>query len=76
MASGQRWQDWIGRAAACVPEWPFGTLVTLPGGEVFNCQDRGGKIVTGADGIPWIDLLAEVPPVPYGTVVDVLVQRP
>jgi hypothetical protein len=76
MASGQPWQDWIGRAAACVPDWPFGTLVTLPGGEQFNCQDRGGAIVTGADGLAWIDLLVAYPPVPYGTVVSVTVRRP
>ena len=76
MASGQRWQDWIGRAAACVPEWPFGTIVTLPGGEQFSCQDRGGGIVTAADGIPWIDLLVQVPPVPYGTVLQVQVSKP
>jgi hypothetical protein len=76
MSSGERWQDWIGRAAACVPEWPFGTLVTLPGGEQFTCQDRGGAIVTGADGLPWIDLLVEYPPVPWGTVVNVSVTYP
>ncbi len=76
MAGGQRWQDWIGKAAACVPEWPFGTLVTLPGGEVFSCEDRGGAIVVGADGVPWIDLLVEYPPVPWGAVVTVTVRRP
>jgi hypothetical protein len=76
MASGQRWQDWIGKAAACVREWPFGTIVTLPGGEQFNCQDRGGAIVTGPDGLPWIDLLVERAPVDYGAVVSVSVTYP
>jgi hypothetical protein len=76
MASGERWQDWVGRAAACPPEWPFGTVIILPGGERFECQDRGGKIVYGADGLPWIDLLVEVAPVNYGDVVTVRVVWP
>lgn len=76
MASGKPWQDWIGRGAACVPEWPFGTVFTLPGGERFECQDRGGAIRTGADGLPWVDLLVAVPPVNYGDVVTVSVTYP
>jgi hypothetical protein len=76
MASGERWQDWIGRAAACPPEWPFLTRLTLPGGEEFICLDRGGKIVVGADGVPWVDLLVAVPPVPFGSVVSARVVWP
>ncbi len=76
MASGAAWQDWIGRAAACPGAWPFGTLIVLPGGEQFTCMDRGGAIVFGMDGIPWVDLLVEVPPVPFGTVIGVLVKLP
>jgi hypothetical protein len=76
MASGEPWQAWVGRAAACVPEWPFWTRLTLPGGEEFVCLDRGGKIETGSDGLPWIDLLVEHAPVPYGAVVEVRVERP
>lgn len=75
-ASGAPWQDWVDRGAACVPEWPFGTVVVLPGGERFTCVDRGGKVVTNADGVPWIDLLVEVAPVPYGTDVPVRVIFP
>ncbi len=75
-ASGQPWQQWVGTGAACVPEWPFGTRFTLPGGETFTCVDRGGKIVTGADGLPWVDLLVSEAPVPYGAVVEVRVVRP
>jgi len=76
MASGERWQDWVGRAAACVPEWPFWTRLVLPGGEEFTCLDRGGKIVIGQDGLPWVDLLVEVPPVPYGSEIEIQVDFP
>lgn len=75
-ASGEPWQDWVGRGAACVPEWPFGTVITLPGGERFTCVDRGGAIKIGADNVPWIDLLLEHPPVSFGTVVPVHVVYP
>jgi len=74
-ASGERWEDWIGRGAACPPEFPFGTVIMLPGGERFTCIDRGGKIKT-VDGVPWIDLLVFRPPVPYGTLVEVRVIYP
>jgi hypothetical protein len=76
MASGERWQDWVGRAAACPNQWPFWTTIVLPGGERFTCLDRGGKIVVGPDGIPWVDLLVKVAPVPFGTVVPVRVIWP
>lgn len=75
-ASGEPWQEWIGRGAACVESWPFGTVITLPGGERFVCVDRGGAIKTGADGYPFIDLLVEFPPVPFGTIVPVHVEYP
>lgn len=76
MASGLPWEEWIGRAAACPAELPFGTTVELPGGETFLCLDRGGKVVTTAAGELWIDLLVESPPVPYGTVMPVTVSLP
>jgi hypothetical protein len=76
MASGEPWQAWVGRAAACPPEWPFWTRLTLPGGEEFFCLDRGGKIVVGPDGVPWVDLLVAVAPVNYGDVVTVRVVKP
>jgi hypothetical protein len=75
-ASGDPWQNWAGTGAACVPEWPFRTVFTLPGGESFTCVDRGGAIKTGPDGRPWVDLLVKVPPVPFGTPVDVRVVFP
>jgi hypothetical protein len=76
MASGLPWEEWVGRAAACPAELPFGTTVELPGGETFTCLDRGGKVVTTAAGELWIDLLLESAPVPYGTVMPVTVRLP
>ena len=76
MASGQKWQDWVGRATACPKEFPFWTVFTLPGGEKFVCLDRGGRIVTLQDGSIWLDLLVEQAPVPYNTVIDVVVTYP
>jgi hypothetical protein len=75
-ASGEPWQAWVDRGAACPREWPFWTRLTLPGGEEFVCVDRGGKIVTGADGVAWVDLLVKVAPVPFGTVVEARVVWP
>lgn len=76
MASGERWQDWVGIAAACPVEIPFWSIVILPGGEKFVCLDRGGKIVTMEDSSIWLDLLVANAPVPFGTVLDVTVYFP
>jgi hypothetical protein len=76
MASGLPWEAWVGRAAACPAELPFWTAIILPGGEIFTCLDRGGKIVTEADGTMWIDLLVASPPVPFGSVLPVTVVLP
>lgn len=74
MASGERWQEWVGRAAACPPEWPFGTVVALDGRE-WVCLDRGRRVVFEA-GIPWVDLLTPVPLYPYGLVREARVRLP
>lgn len=77
MASGLDWKEWVGKAAACPPEFPFWTELVLPGGEKFTCLDRGGAIVLGADGLFWIDLLLQSEaPVPFGTVVEIGVVFP
>lgn len=76
MASGLPWYVWVGRAAACPVELPFWTTITLPGGEIFVCLDRGSKIITTEAGELWIDLLLERAPVPHGAVVPVTVRRP
>lgn len=55
-------------ACACGGQYPFGTIFVLPGGEVFQCWDRGGKVTNR-----WLDLMVKVAPVPYGTPIDVTV---
>ena len=75
MASGEKWEDWVGRAAACPREWPFDTEIVLEGQERFLCKDRGGAIKY-VDGIPWIDLLVKEPPVPFGTILDIWIKFP
>jgi hypothetical protein len=76
MASGERWQDWVGRAAACPSQWPFGTVLVLPDGSQFVCMDRGGAITCDSAGVCWIDLLTPTPPVPFGTLLEVRLLRP
>ena len=76
MASGERWEDWAYRpwsepgAAACPPEWPFGTRFRLAGRE-WVCLDRGGRI-RYEGGVPWVDLLLPALPEPlkFGDVVE------
>jgi len=70
MASGERWQDWTGRACACPPEYPFWTVIEL-NGKQWVCLDRGGK-VRGS----WIDFLEQHSQYGYGTEVDVTVSLP
>ena len=42
---------------AAPPEFPFGTVIELPRlGMTGTVHDRGGRIVTGEDGIPRIDV--------------------
>ncbi len=73
-ASGSPWQEWINTGLACPAEYEFGTVFVLPGGEEFTCVDRGGKVQM-VGGIPWLDLLVESPPVPYGTIIIVEVRE-
>jgi len=68
MASGLAWQDYVGIAAACPPEWPFGTKVILDGQE-WICKDRGGAIQF-INHIPWVDFLTPYPAYDYGTIVE------
>ena len=73
-ASGARWQDWVGRGCACVPEWPFFTRVYIDGVE-WTCVDRGGMIKT-VDGVPWVDVLTDAPTHSYGEIVSARVVFP
>jgi hypothetical protein len=71
MASGKRWQDYIGEAVACPKELTFGTLILLDG-QIWECLDRGGMI-RYVDGIPWLDFLTETGAHSYGEIVTVQV---
>lgn len=81
MASGERWEEWAYRrwdepgAAACPPQWPFGTVVRAFGRD-WICLDRGSRIVFGRDGIPWVDFLYPRPLAPHGSVVDAIIIFP
>jgi hypothetical protein len=75
MSSEEAWEDWENCAVACPKGYEF-SLWQLPGGEIFICLDRGGKVITtGSSTYPgkpahWLDLLLDInnrPPVPYGT---------
>ena len=75
MASGASWEKWMNKACACPKEYPFGTKFILPDGSKWVCMDRGGKIVTEADGTIWLDLLTRHTSYHYGKVVKVQVVR-
>ena len=55
-ANGDRVEQWIGRGAACPDSLAFGTKVYFSG-YVFECVDRGGKIVKEGDNTYWIDVM-------------------
>lgn len=60
MASDIAWESFIGRAAACPAEWPFGTLVEVPAlGMTFTCLDRGAMVCSGEPVVCEVDLLLE-----------------
>ncbi|MBI4157641.1 hypothetical protein HY502_02230 [Candidatus Woesebacteria bacterium] len=68
MASGERWQEWVGKAIACPPELEFGTQI-LVGERIWVCLDRGGAIQI-EDGAFWIDMLIKKPLYDYGKFVE------
>ena len=77
-SSGEPWQNWVDKGAACVREWDFGTRFRLPDGRVFTCVDRGGAIRYGytprwmsPDGLGWVDLLTDKPGYKFGEIVQV-----
>lgn len=57
MASGKRWQPYIGKAVACPPEMPFGTKIKAFN-KIWVCLDRGSAIQY-EENIPWMDFLVE-----------------
>lgn len=72
MSNGERWQDWMGRACACPPQWPFGTEVIVDG-QTWICKDRGSAIQY-VGGIPWVDFLTADPRHTYGEILTVQVR--
>ena len=75
MANGKPWQSYINIAIACPIEMPFGTKIIV-NNKTWICMDRGGKIIYGNDGIPWIDFLSESSPFDgyqYGAVFDAII---
>ncbi len=74
MASGLRWQDYVGYAIACPPEWSFGTKLVVDG-KTWECLDRGGKIQI-VNGIAWVDFLQEQADYSYGTLIDAILIQP
>lgn len=65
MANGERWEDKFGWAAACSPEWPFGTIFEI-GDRRWSCKDRGGKIKQVRANVYWVDMLSHIAEYPYG----------
>lgn len=67
MSNGHDARDWYGRALACPAEYPIGTRFTIEGSRwgladgQYRCLDRGGMVVTGADGVIVLDLLLDYP---------------
>ena len=67
MAAGHDARDYYGIAAACPPEFPLFTRITITGswrgladGERV-CLDRGGAVVMRPDGTAIVDLLSAYP---------------
>jgi len=71
-ASGDRWQDWVGRGIACPPSWPFGSEV-YAFGSWWTCVDRG-RMVQYVGGVPYLDFLVSQPHLGHGTLVQVEVR--
>ena len=74
MANGRAWQNHVGQAIACPPEWEFGTKIVVYDKE-WTCMDRGGMIKYDR-GIPWIDMLTDTAVVDYGTIATAEIIRP
>ena len=68
-ASGERWEDWIGRGIACPPEWEFGRQIRAFG-QLWTCVDRG-PAVRYVDGVPFLDFLSPRPHRGYGELLGV-----
>jgi hypothetical protein len=67
MAAGHDPRDWYGRALACPPEFPIGSIWRLPAiypglpAKDWICLDRGGMVVMDGNGTAIVDLLTPYP---------------
>jgi len=67
MAAGHDARDWYWRALACPSEFPIGTRFIIEGSRwnladgIWQCLDRGGRIIIDEQGIVWLDLLTDKP---------------
>lgn len=67
-ASGERWEDWVDRGAAC-PRMYMGQTFVIDG-KGWVCVDTGGSIYVQRDGVIRVDLMTKNPPYDYGTIVE------
>lgn len=76
LANTDDWQQWVGEGVACPGEYELGTVFVIMG-QKWQCVDRGGAIVTNADGSIWLDMLMPYMPygIAWGTVSEVRVIR-
>jgi hypothetical protein len=75
MASGKPWAFYMDKAAACPPEWDFGTKIILDGRE-YECLDRGGAIKYDGQGYAFVDFLTQSPTHSFGEYVEVIKINP
>lgn len=76
MASGDRWEDHVGVAVACPPEWEFGTRILVGSDRrEWVCLDRGGAI-RYIDGTPFVDFLTNDPQYKFGQIIEVELIEP
>jgi hypothetical protein len=76
VASGDPWQQWVQRGAACPIDWPFGTEVILDG-TTYTCIDRGAFIgYDSRTGAPIVDFLTDRPAYRFKEQVEAIVIFP
>lgn len=76
VASGDSWQAWAYRGAACPADWPFRTEVILDG-TVYTCVDRGSLVgYDSRTGAPIVDFMTDAPAYRFRAQVEAVVIFP
>jgi hypothetical protein len=76
VASGDPWQEWAQRGAACPADWPFWTEVILDGTS-YTCVDRGSLVgYDSRTGAPIVDFMTDAPAHRFREQVEVVVIFP